>query len=54
MIKFYHEMTKPYLAPLNNNTHLTIHWLGVFTDGDVSFSIFNYKPRLNFVIIKPY
>jgi len=46
-------MTKPYLAPLNN-THLTIHWLGVFTDGDVSFSIFNYKPRLNFVIIKPY
>ena len=48
MIKFYHEMKKPYLAPLNNNTHLTIHWLGGFTDGDASFSIFNYKPRLKF------
>lgn len=32
MIKFYHEMKKPYLAPLNKNTHLTIHWLGGFTD----------------------
>jgi LAGLIDADG endonuclease len=48
MIKFYHEMKKPYLAPLNNNTHLTIHWLGGFTDGDASFSIFKYKPRLKF------
>jgi hypothetical protein len=25
MIKFYHELKKPYLAPLNNNTLLTIH-----------------------------
>jgi hypothetical protein len=31
MIKFYHEMKTPYLAPLKN-THLTIHWLGGFTD----------------------
>ena len=30
MIKFYPEMKKPYLAPLNNNTQLT-HWLGGFT-----------------------
>jgi len=48
MIKFFHELKKPYLAPLNNNTQLTIHWLGGFTDGDASFSIFNYKPRLKF------
>jgi len=47
-IKFYHKMKKPYLAPLNNNTHLTLHWLGGFTDGDANFSIFNYKPRLRF------
>ena len=47
MIKFYHEMKNPYLAPLNN-TPLTLHWLGGFTDGDASFSIFNYKPRLKF------
>lgn len=40
-------MKKPYLAQLNN-THFTIHWLGLFTDGDASFSIFNYKPRLKF------
>jgi hypothetical protein len=46
-IKFDHEMKKPYLALLNN-THLTIHWLGLITDGDASFSIFNYKPRLKF------
>ena len=51
MIKFYHEMKKPYLAPLNNNTLLTIHWLGGFTDGVASFSIFNYKPRLKFETI---
>ena len=37
MIIFYHELKKPYLAPLNNNTQLTIHWLGGFTDGDASF-----------------
>ena len=48
MIKFYHEMKKPYLAPFYNNTPLTIHWLGGFTDGDASFSIFKYKPRLKF------
>jgi len=47
MIKFYHEMKKPYLASLNN-THLTIHWLEGFIDGVASFSIFNYKPRLKF------
>jgi hypothetical protein len=51
MIKFYHEMKKPYLASLNNNTHLTIHWLGRFLDGVASFSIFNYKPRLKFETI---
>jgi hypothetical protein len=48
MIKFYHEIKKPYLAPLNNNTLFSIHWLGGFTDGVASFSIFNYKPRLIF------
>jgi len=48
MIKFYHEMKKPYLALLNNNIHLTIRWLGGFTDGYASFSIFKYKPRLKF------
>lgn len=42
---------KPYLAPLNNNTQLTIHWLGGFTDGDASFSIFNYKYRLKFEVV---
>nr|YP_009739357.1 LAGLIDADG homing endonuclease [Tricholoma bakamatsutake]QIC20200.1 LAGLIDADG homing endonuclease [Tricholoma bakamatsutake] len=49
MIKFYHEMKKPYLAPLNK-TQLTIQWLGEFTDGDGSFSISNYNPRLKFEI----
>ena len=34
-------MKKPYLAPLNNNTHLTIHWLGGFIDGDASFLYLN-------------
>jgi Cytochrome c oxidase subunit III/LAGLIDADG endonuclease len=49
MIKFYHEMKNPYLAPKEPyNSPLTIHWLGGFTDGDASFSIFNYKPRLRF------
>ena len=58
MIKFYHEMKNPYLAPPAlalrtkqgefNNSPLTKHWLGGFTDGDASFSIFNYKPRLRF------
>ena len=40
-------MKKPYLAPLNN-TQLTLHWLGGFTDGYASFAIIIYKPRLNF------
>ena len=51
MIKFYNDMKINYLAPTAkelNNLPLTKHWLGGFTDGDASFSIFNVKPRLKF------
>jgi len=31
-----------------NNKPLSINWLGGFTDGDGSFSISKYKPRLKY------
>jgi cytochrome c oxidase subunit 3 len=51
MIKFYNDMKIPYLAPHSkeiNNLPLSINWLGGFTDGDSTFSILNYKPRLKY------
>lgn len=51
----YNQMKSSYLAPSStsiefNNSPLTKHWLGGFTDGDASFSseASNYKPRLRF------
>lgn len=44
-------MKSPFLAPSPhelNFSPLTASWLGGFTDGDGSFSIINYKPRLKF------
>jgi hypothetical protein len=49
--KFYNDMKTPYLAPHSkemNNLPLTVNWLGGFTDGDSTFSILNYKPRLKY------
>jgi len=55
MVKFYKEMkiSSCKQAPASqskeiNNIPLTINWLGGFTDGDNTFSIFKYKPRIRF------
>ena len=55
MVKFYKEMkiSSCKQAPASqskeiNNIPLTINWLGGFTDGDSTFSIFKYKPRIRF------
>jgi cytochrome c oxidase subunit 3 len=55
MLKFYKEMkiSSCKQAPASqskeiNNIPLTINWLGGFTDGDSTFSIFKYKPRIRF------
>nr|WDS46421.1 LAGLIDADG homing endonuclease [Cyathus striatus] len=51
MISLYKQMKLSYLAPSSKifyNVHLTLNWLGGFTDGDSTFSISNYKPRLKF------
>jgi len=51
MVKFYNAMKTPYLAPQSlevKNLPLTLNWLGGFTDGDSTFSILNYKPRLKY------
>ena len=51
IINFHSEIRKSYLAPSSeefNNIPLSKYWLGGFTDGDASFSVLNYKPRLKF------
>nr|YP_010846157.1 LAGLIDADG homing endonuclease [Cyathus stercoreus]WEV87344.1 LAGLIDADG homing endonuclease [Cyathus stercoreus] len=51
MISLYKQIKLSYLAPSSkifNNAPLTLNWLGGFTDGDSTFSISNYKPRLKF------
>jgi hypothetical protein len=51
MINFHSEIRKSHLAPTKgnlNNSPLSKYWLGGFTDGDASFSISNFKPRLKF------
>jgi hypothetical protein len=51
IIKYYHEIKKPSIAPSSNkfnNIPLTVYWLGGFIDGDASFSVNNYAPRLKF------
>lgn len=51
MLNLYYKLKTPYLAPSSkelNNSPLTLSWLGGFTDGDSTFSIANYKPRLKF------
>jgi hypothetical protein len=53
MFKLYKDMKTPYLAPAVqskevNNLPLTVNWLGGFTDGDSTFSILNFKPRLKY------
>src|SRR6266571_2496402 len=54
MLNFYNEMKTSSCkqAPASqskeiNNMPLTINWLGGFTDGDSTFSILKYKPRIN-------
>src|SRR6266702_3719235 len=55
MLNFYNEMKTSSCkqAPASkskeiNNMPLTINWLGGFTDGDSTFSILKYKPRIKF------
>lgn len=54
LLNLYFKMKEPYLAPSSKDFKLygtppmTSYWLGGFTDGDSTFSIGNYKPRLKF------
>ena len=51
MLNLFYKLKTHYLAPSSkelNNSSLTLSWLGGFTDGDSTFSISNYKPRLKF------
>ena len=50
MIKYFNEIKTPFLSPSFQelNIPLTNYWLGGFTDGDGSFSISNFKPRLKY------
>lgn len=51
MLNYYHEMKIPSIAPSSkilNNIPLNVYWLGGFIDGDGTFSVNNYAPRLKF------
>jgi hypothetical protein len=51
IIEYYNDIRKSVLAPSSEefkNRILSKFWLGGFTDGDASFSVSNYKPRLKF------
>jgi hypothetical protein len=51
MISLHKAIKGNYLAPSSevlSLSNFTLHWLGGFTDGDGSFSISNYKPRLKY------
>jgi hypothetical protein len=47
MLKLYYKLKTPSSKELLDSS-MTLSWLGGFMDGDSTFSISKYKPRLNF------